>query len=61
MILQALLTQALEGHVEDVAVCFRDSGVERWAFTGIYKVKPAEVVNAAVRITWRLARKQELP
>lgn len=60
LILQALLTRAVKGRVDDVAICFEESpGVEQWVFTGKYKANPATAVNAAARMTWRLAEKQE--
>lgn len=60
LVLQALLSKAIHGEVSDLALCYRDrQGVEQWVFTGVYHGGWAEVINAAARITWRLAERQE--
>lgn len=60
LVLQALLAEATNGDASDLALCFRDRhGVERWVFTGVYQIHPAEAVNAAARMTWRLSEQQE--
>jgi hypothetical protein len=59
LILQALLSRAVRGEVADLALCFKDSSAENWVFTGVYKASPAQAVNAAARMTWRLSEKQE--
>jgi hypothetical protein len=58
-ILRALTARALRGEVLGVALCFRsEDGAERFVVTGPYN-KPAEAVNAAVRMQLRLAEMQD--
>lgn len=59
LILQAMYSRALEGKVGDLVLCFKEpDGTEHWVRTGVYD-RPAEAVNAANRLIWRLAEMQE--
>jgi hypothetical protein len=59
-LLRVLLADALSGDVAGVAVCFKTRrGEERSGFSGVYKRYPAEAVNAAMRLSWRLTREQD--
>jgi hypothetical protein len=59
-VLQALADKAKRGEVIAVALCFRTADQEEHiAFTGTYRTKPGEAVNAAMRISWRLTQLQD--
>lgn len=60
LVLKALLADAMASEFGDLALCYRDRhGIDRWVFTGVFEVRPAEAVNAAARMKWRLCEKQE--
>lgn len=55
--LRALLTRAEAGDIAGIALSFRlRDGTEDAIYTGIYKVRPAEAVQAAMTISWRLTQ-----
>lgn len=59
-VLRCLLARAETGDVTGLAMCFRDRhGNENSAFSGLYKARPAEGVNAALRLSWRLTQVQD--
>lgn len=61
LVLQALLTRAVRGEVDGLALVFRSADdIEHMVFTGPYGANSAEAVNAAARMTWRLSEKQEI-
>jgi hypothetical protein len=58
-LLRALTARATRGEVVGLALCFQSrAGAEHFVFSGPYN-RPANAVNAAVRMKLRLARKQD--
>ena len=61
-ILSELMDLATKGHVTGLAVCYRMSdGTEDSRLTGCYSDSPAEGVNAAMRLSWKLTQLQDQP
>lgn len=59
-VLRSLLDLSLQGELAGVTVAYRErNGREDFAFTGLYRDRPAKVVNAATRLIYRLARQQD--
>jgi hypothetical protein len=56
-VLKALLGIALRGDMAGLTLCYRTRrGVEEAIYTGIYRDRPAEAVQAAMKISWRLTQ-----
>jgi hypothetical protein len=61
-ILKSLLARAIKGEIVGIALCFRTKqGDENVVFSGTYKTHPAEAVNAAMRLSWKLTQMQDQP
>lgn len=59
-ILSALLARAVRGEVSGLAMFFRaPDGKEHLVLTGPYRANLAEAVNAAARMSYRLAQRQD--
>jgi hypothetical protein len=58
-VLEHLLARARSGTCRGVAVCSDLQGQDKVVFTGKYRRSPAQGVNAAMRISVRLAQLQE--
>jgi hypothetical protein len=59
-LLKCLAHRAIAGQVTGVALCYRDAkGHDEVMFTGAYAARPADAVNAAMRLSWELTKAQD--
>jgi hypothetical protein len=59
-LLRTLLSRAERGDIKGLAVTFKtDAGFEESSFTGSYADSPADGVNAAMRLSWKLTQAQD--
>lgn len=60
-VLRALLAEATSGRIAGLAICYTTTtGREEAAFAGTYRARPAEAVNAAMRLSWKMTQAQDL-
>lgn len=60
-LLKTLAAKAEAGEIVGVAVCVMNrQGGAQAAFAGTYRERPAEGVNAALRLSWALTRAQDM-
>lgn len=59
-LLKCMVAKAEAGEIVGVALCAKSSGGdEQAAFAGVYRAKPAEAVNATMRLSWKLTQAQD--
>jgi hypothetical protein len=59
-VLKVLAGMAAKGEIKGLALCYRDrNGADHTVLAGAYKAQPAEAVNAAMRLSWKLTQAQD--